>query len=35
MAAWQKIWNLKLPRTYSGDFDLYSGDQVTVHVAIA
>ncbi|HEY7096395.1 MAG TPA: GyrI-like domain-containing protein [Terriglobales bacterium] len=34
IAAWQRIWNLKLPRTYSGDFDLFSGDQVTVHVAI-
>jgi predicted transcriptional regulator YdeE len=23
IAAWQKVWKSDLPRTYSGDFDLY------------
>lgn len=38
IAAWQQIWTSDLPRTYSGDFDLYSGEgsdqQVNVYVAI-
>jgi predicted transcriptional regulator YdeE len=41
IAAWQQVWKSDLPRTYSGDFDLYvsrgAGSQdmdVSLHVAI-
>jgi predicted transcriptional regulator YdeE len=41
IAAWQQVWNSDLPRTYSGDFDLYASKgpdpadlDVNLHVAI-
>jgi predicted transcriptional regulator YdeE len=38
IAAWQQVWKSDLPRTYSGDFDLYVSKgvdlDVSLHVAI-
>ncbi len=34
-ALWQEIWNTPLDRRYSGDFELYCGENGTVKIFIA